>query len=271
MAITTVAGLLAAPQRSVAFYKNGASFDAGASHCSMWTRGYHPAAGAAPSAGLNGATCDNTTTGALEYTNATSGNQMYLGGLEVLAHDNTSVYLMDRLWANSGIVATTTGEQGITSPTFPARDREGGTTGLGCMIFMELSTPTGAGGAVTNTTVRYTNSAGTGNRTATLAHTGAGGLVANYTAAFALEAGDTGVQSIEGITLGTTYSSGAGIHLVVARLIAIAPLSNTYSLKNSAVKLGLPKLYDGSCLYFIAAANTATGYDIIGQVTYVQG
>lgn len=132
--------------------------------------------------------------------------------------------LHDIVWYNTGLTVTTTTSQGITSPAFPARDNNGSTDGEGYQIALYALTALGNAAAVSNTTVQYTNSAGTAGRNATF--TGTVGFQAPATPVigtwmpFQLQAGDTGVRSIQGITLNTTYTSGT-MMLIVYRTIAL--------------------------------------------------
>ena len=271
MAIASVADLLASMPRSSTFIRSGANFDAGGSSNSMWLRGTYPAGASAPSPGINGANCSRTTAGALVYENPASGNS-YFSGFDIFSTDNACILLCDRLWHNSSISATTTTEQAISMSALPARDRNGADDGEDVMAWLEVSGATGAGGSVTNTTLRYTNSAGTDTRTATLTHTGAGGLAVGYSASFALQAGDKGIQSIQGLTLGTTYSSGT-MHLVLARVIALIPVWHHAggSSLQSAIQQAMPRVYDDSCLYFIQFANSSGLYDLNGTLRFAQG
>ena len=275
MAITTSQGLISAPHQVMEFNKGGATGEVSGSWRSLWDIAYYPAAGGTPSPGIDGETCDNTTLGAFPLINPASGN-MYLGGFSTKGSDNAvdyrgSLYLYDRLWQNSGITITTTTEQAIASGTLPARDRNGSTNGEDVHVFMEVSGTTGTGGAVTNTTLNYTNSAGTDTRTATLSHIASGGLVDYYWARFSLQAGDLGVRSIQGLTLGTTYTSGT-VHLVMARLIARIDVQLDWDMKReNAIMLGMPRIYNSSCLFLVHAIPTVTAEQLIGEVIIVQG
>jgi hypothetical protein len=142
------------------------------------------------------------------------------------------VWLIDKLWGNVPVVTTTT-SQAITSPTWPARDQTASTAGSKVYLALETSSTTGNAGAITNTTVSYTNSAGTAGRTATLSSYPITALTGTWQM-FSLAAGDDGVRSVQSITLGTSYASGA-IHLVAFRLVAdlATPLANVANAPGS--------------------------------------
>lgn len=131
--------------------------------------------------------------------------------------------LVDLVWYNTGLVVTTTTAQAITTPTFPARDVNGGTNGEGYRIALLTTTANTNAAVISNTTVSYTNSAGTAGRTAVFF--AAVGFQAPATPVIGtlmplqLQAGDTGVQSIQSVTLGTSYGAGA-LSLLVYRVLA---------------------------------------------------
>lgn len=139
--------------------------------------------------------------------------------------------LLDILWYNTGLTVTTTTAQAITTPAWPARDNNGSTNGEGVQVALYALTALGNAAAVSNTTLQYTNSAGTAGRTGTFS--GSNGFRAPATPVigtfmpFQLQAGDTGVQSIQSITLATTYTSGT-MMLIAYRPIALdgVPLAN---------------------------------------------
>lgn len=238
--------------------------------------GGNPEAAAAPSPGLNGAALTSYA-GQIPWQNPASGNAHLagiLGGVYAASFGgNGSVLLCDRLWHNSSIAVTTLTQQSIVSPTWPARDRDGATAGDGVYVALEVSSATGNAGAITNTTISYTNSAGTAGRTGTIASfpaTAAAGVVVP----FELQAGDVGVRSVEGITLGTSYVSGT-VHLVAYRIIA--HFATTYAdLENEfladAISIGLPRIYNSSVPYLIFTVNpsnnTTTPSGIVLQVAH---
>jgi len=276
MSITASAGLIAAPTQLSLFAKTGSSGELAGSMLSRWYAGSYPAAASAPTPGLNGANLTSADPGAMVLINAASGNKLYLAGIDLLVSDigNSATgtwVLYDRLWHNSSITATTTTEQGISMSALPARDRNGSSNGEGVIALLEVSGLTGAGGAITNTTIRYTNSAGDNNRTGTLSHVASGGLAAGYTMTFALQAGDKGIKTIEGITLGTTYSSGT-MHLVLAREITRMGIGMAYfPERRNAIQLAMPRIFDDSCLYWVHEQATSVSMSYQGSILIVQG
>ena len=221
--------------------------------------------------GLNGRTCDGTDTandgGCLPYANAGTGEN-YLTNFTMAASSTGVGFLIDILWVNSGLVVTTTTAQGITSPTWPARDAIGGTNGVGLKVGIYVTSATTNAGAITNTTLNYTDSGGTGSNTGTIssfpATCTAGSLVP-----FQLAAGDIGVKSIEGVTLGTSYAGGA-ISLVVYRELAFVPLASAWI--SGVVNIPSPgiRLYDGTCLIPSFIPTSATTFNTSGSASWIE-
>ena len=131
------------------------------------------------------------------------------------------------------------------------------------MIGMLVTTATTNASAISNTTVTYTNSKGTGSRTATLTAIAGSQIPATPVIGtmiwFNLQAGDTGVQSIQSITLGTSLTAGA-VSLMITRDIATIGTSipNVSTPKNIASP-GI-RIYNGTCLLHnqLTSATTAT-------------
>lgn len=267
MAITTLDGIIAGTQPLQSFLKVGGTMEAaGVMHSLFYTTGL-PGAAAAPSPGINGAAL-TTYAGQIPFTNPVSGNTnlaLYKGASTAVG----TLLLVDRLWHNSGVAVATTTAQAITSPTWPARDNNGATSGAGVLVGIEASGATTNVGAVANTTLNYTNSAGTDTRTGTL--TWPATAAAGTFVPFALAAGDVGVRSIQGVTLGTSYGGGA-IHLVAYRVIAIGSVmaaGGSFSL--DAFGLGMPRIFNDSVMSLLWLPSATTAATIQGQVGWSQG
>lgn len=271
MAITTIAGLKTGLQPPFYLYKGTSVLEgAGIYRSSLYLAG-DPPAGAAPSPGIDGAALTSYA-GQIPWSNPATGNA-YLAALNGAYHNTTTPthgLICDRLWHNSSINITTTTAQAISSPTWPARDRNGSTNGDGVLIGIEVSTITGNAGAITNTTLDYTNSAGTAGRTGTITSVPAT-LEAGTFIFFHLNAGDTGVRSVQGVTLGTSYVSGT-IHLVAVRVVAdfrLSPPSD--NAIDDAFALGFPRIYDDSVLFLLNTGHSGTSSSTMTTLTFAHG
>ena len=247
----------------VNYYKVGTASEAVGQWYSHSKDTGFPGAWAVGAPGINGRVTDGTTAadnGCLIVKTPASGSN-YLKSYVVSSTVAHNHWLFDVLWVNTGVTVTTTTAQAITTPAFPARDLEGTANGLGFMVGILVTTATTNAGAITNTTMSYTNSDGTAGRTATIASFPAT-AVAGTVVWFQLAAGDKGVRSIQSVTLGTSYGGGA-ISLIVAIPLANggAALANlpSYGSMLSVDTTGV-KLYNGVCIlpFYISSATTAT-------------
>ena len=152
--------------------------------------------------GVNGRNTDGTNSadfGCIPIANPSTGGN-YLTELQMASSVNHTHLFFDVLWVNTGIVVTTTTAQTINSVAWPARDLNGTTNGAGVQIGILVTTATTNGSAITNCTMSYTNQDGTAGHTATMASFPATAVVGSVVW-FQLHAGDTGVRSIQSITL----------------------------------------------------------------------
>jgi len=271
MANTSLDLFVANMAEPVDLLKVGSTMQAAGVLHSLWYSAGVPGAAAAPTPGLNGAALSSTSaqvSGQIPFADPVSGNTN-LALLEAAANVAGTLYLVDRLWHNSSIVVTTTTQQAITSPTWPARDRGGATSGLGVMVGLEVSGAMGNGAPITNTTLAYTNSAGTGSRTATIASFPATAVAGTFVP-FALAAGDLGVRSVQGLTLGTSYTSGT-FHLVAYRILARLGVPENQGVRKNIFELGKPRLYNGAVPFLLWRPSATTAVTVDGAVAWAQG
>ena len=268
MAITTVDGIVAGALAPTIIFKVGVTMEAIAiAHSHFYSTG-NPGAAAAPSPGMAGAAL-TTYAGQIPWSNPGSGNS-YLMRLSGSTNVACGMWIHDRLWHQSGIAVTTTTAQTINSVAWPARDRDASTNGAGIMVAIEVSTATTNAGAITNTTMSYTNSAGTSGRTATIASFPATAIAGTFVP-FQLAAGDVGVRSIQTVTLGTSYGAGA-IHLVAYRPLAQLPLTIANIPSNlGAVGSGMVRLFDNTVPWLVQTPTATTATTFQGQWVITQG
>jgi hypothetical protein len=271
MAITSLDGIIAGMQPPEDFLKVGGTMEAAGVHYSPFYVSGRPGAATAPT-GLNG-TALTSYAGQIPFRNPTSGNS-YLARFFAVAGLTGIAILCDRLWHNGSINAATTTEQAITFPGLPARcpPATGSTpdaSGYNIMCGIELSTG-GAAGAITNTTLNYTNQAGTTGRTGTIASFPATPQAGTFVP-FQLQAGDTGIQAIAGITLGTSYGSAVP-HLVMYRILArVAVPDVIIGGTVDAISSGFPRLYDDTVPFLLWLPSAATAITLQGHMIVTQG
>lgn len=260
MAITTLDGVIAGLQTPKVITKTGVTMAAvGAMRgYTPWYAAGNPGAGVAPSSGVNGAAVTgNAVAGQIPRTNPGSGNA-HLARLSINASTAGVMWLIDRLWENSGLSVTSTTAQAISPATLPARDADGTTNGAQVMAAIEWSA---AGGAGTPTvTLTYTDQ--DGNTGATGTFTGVASPPLGTMEIFTLASGDTGIRAPTSFIQSATRTSGT-MHLVLFRVLAMMEVSSA-NIGNAVDALtgGLPRLYDGTVpqLLWFPSATTATNF-----------
>ena len=266
MAITTLDGAIAGAQPPVAFLKQTGTMEAiGQPHSLFYTAGL-PGAATTPAPGVAGEAL-TAYTGQLAFVDPGVGEEAHLFRLDVQAGVAGTLLLCDRLWHNSGLAPATTTAQTVDSVAFPARDRDGAVDGVDVMVGIEVRVATTNAGAITNTTMSYTNSAGTDNRTATIASFPATAAAGTF-APFLLEDGDQGVQSIQSVTLGTSYapSGSPAIHLVAYRVLArIGCTTANIAANVDAITGGFPKLHADTVPFLVWVPTATTNTQVQGQ------
>lgn len=127
--------------------------------------------------------------------------------------------LVDRLSHQGGLAANTTSAQTTNLPT-AALTRY--TTGDGVMIALEVYTAPSDGNNA-GVTVSYTNQAGTSGRSATgrIGFTTNGIAYPGYTVFCALQAGDTGVRSVESVTMGSALGTAGNFGVTLYKPLGI--------------------------------------------------
>lgn len=268
MSITTLDGVISGMRPPEDFLKVGGTMEAVGVHHSFFYTSGRPGAAAAPTPGLAGAALTSYA-GQIPFVNPVSGNS-YIARLQASTSQIGCLLLFDRLWHNSGIVVTTITAQTINSVAFPARDRDGTTNGESVLVGIEVGTATTNTAAITNTTMSYTNQAGTAGKTATISSFPATAVAGTFVP-FQLAAGDTGVRSIQSITLGTSYGGGA-IFLVAYRILARLeiPVVNT-GQSVDALTSGFVRCYDNTVPFLVWLASATTATNVNGHFIVTQG
>ena len=268
MAITTLDGLLAGFQYPREFMKVVTpTLVAGRPHSLFYLGGIPPAA-VAPTPGIGGAVLTSYA-GQLPFSNPGSGNS-YLARFVGQAAIGGVLLLCDRMWHNSGITITSTSEQTFTGAAqIPARDANGSNAGVGVYGAIEVSGATGAG--TPTLTLKYTNSAGTADKTATNINATVASSAIGAFYPIALAEGDDGIQKAQSLTLSATWTSGT-IHAVLYRVLARLelPMANlTYAL--DALTGGFPRLYDDTVPFLLFVPSGTSYTQIAGQMIVSQG
>lgn len=244
---------------------------------SLWYLAGQPGAGSAVANTAGGVALSSSSAlvaGQLPHYDPGSGNA-YLAKFQAAATIAGCLLLCDRLLqttATSGgaaISVTTTTAQTLNTNALPARDRNGSTNGDGVYWGLEISSATGAGTATPS--ISYTNQSNTAGQSASLVDTYVASSALGAFYRFGLQSGDTGIRSVQTLTLGVSMTSGA-VSLVAYRVLAALDLVQPF-VSNSVdvVTAGMPQLYNGIVPFLIFIPNTTTATAISGLYQETQG
>ena len=275
MAITTLDGAIAGMQPPADWMKPlSGTLIVGQPRNLMYLAGI-PGAAVAPAPGIGGAVLTSAAgvsgyPGCLPFPAAS--NNTYLGRFQMGGTAAGTYWLCDRLWHNSGMDVTSNAEQTFTAAArIPARDADGTNNGRGVYFALEASATMGAG--TPTVSVKYTNQAGTQDKTLAAANivpiatTSAQGTFIPM----GLAAGDTGIQVPQSMTLSATMTSGtlsAVLYRVIAKLeVTQAAVPNAID----ALTAGFPRCYDGTTPFVVFVPSATTTSATQGHVIFTQG
>lgn len=224
---------------------------------------------AVPTARASGGTTYNQssfTTGFPIWTAGSVGQSAYLGRYSLTGTATCSVHVYDLMYAASNFSGNSTAAQTITGfAGMPTRN----SNGVNCEIWIGCSAAIGGTGF--NITVQYTNELGTSGRN-TISTAGITSMPANRMMQVALQNGDKGVQSIQSMTLSASSGTAGNMWvLIMERLCSIPLITVNVGSSLDFAALGLPKVFDESCLMFVhQATGTSTGL-MMGQLNVIHG
>lgn len=272
MAITNQDGLIAGLRLPQPLQKASLTAEGAGTFSSLWKVAGVPTAGSNPpafSAG-SGYTMTKATTGAIPFVDAPGGQNSNLAQVGVTGATIGTLLIYDRLWACSGFTTNITTLQSITTPgSIPSRDLNGASNGDAVELWLEVYTAPGATGATW--TVTYTDQGGTGSVTTTYAHP-ANAESIGQTMPLILAAGDTGVRAVASFQCSVSSGTAGDIGITLRRRIAEIPitLANVAQIFDWA-QLGLPRIYDDSCLEFVVQCSTTNTGFLLPSIVIAQG
>lgn len=233
---------------------------------SLWTAVGKPGAGTFSTDGINGSVLNAPYSGSLDFTNPVTGNSNLSALTAGSGAQAGQLLLVDRMWQNSGLLATITTEQIITAAPIPVRDRNGTNTGDDVQVALEITTAMAA--TATVATLKYVNTAGqtkTSTNSIAIASASVGSFIP-----FNLATGDKGIQKVLSLTLSvaTTGAFSIVIYRVISRLSLLAAgVPNAIDMYSG----GFPRIYDNSVLQFLFIPQTTTATTITGNLIIAQG
>jgi hypothetical protein len=215
----------------------------------------------APAVPTTSVALDKTSDNAIgPIPNATSGKLQILGGrFNTSGLAGVSMVAIDLLNVSGGLNGTVTTEQTTNLPTAALTRYTGGDG-----VFIGIVIYTIVGTTATTISVRYTNQAGTPNRVSTVTGFGGTGFRdAGRLIQIPLQAGDTGVRSVEGVTLTATTGTAGNFGVCLFKpLMGFSLESTTGTVPLDAVSTGgmigsMAEFDDDACLTFLVFMNSA--------------
>lgn len=212
---------------------------------------------------------DNTTAGGLLQADPGGGRQKWLLGMEAAGNVAGALMLFDRLAHFGGLSGTTTTAQNTTSL---AVSRYTGADSVGNMIAVEINTQIGATG--TTIAASYTNQAGTSGRTTKAVVIGGTGFREKTRLIFLpLQDGDTGVRSVESVTVLATTGAAGDFAVLILRPLTSCEVQGQSVIGIRDLISSLPALVEiktDACLFLVFSAGAAAAPQIIGALHSVE-
>jgi len=230
-----------------------------------------PTAGTTPG---SAAICDNTTAGAITFTNPTGTDKSYLSWLTLAsANASTSVDIVDRLAHMGGLNGTLTTSQTATlDPTALSLSaaRRGASNFSEVQWWLEIYTALGA--TVVNATVNVDYSDGTLNQNLTAFTLGANPRLGRAYPLHTLTASGKYISKINSVTLSATTGTAGNFGFSCTRPLAqvSAPTPNFATTADWA-QLGLPAIPDSASLFALMQCSTSSTGTLRGYGKLVQG
>jgi hypothetical protein len=225
--------------------------------------GTTPSTAAAPS---------RSTTGNLWQTPQSAGafaNALYAAQVEIEAQwagFAQTFILIDRLSHQGGLSGTVGASEQTTNLPTAALTRY--TDGVGVMAALEWYTQTGA--TAVTVTARYTNQAGTGSRTTKVQNVVSNRVVDSF-APLCLQDGDTGVRSVEGVTLSASTLTAGNFGVTLFKPLMIIPgFSGIRNFKDNFFAAALEEIHDDACLSLLAICSTTSIPAHVGTLKVIE-
>ncbi len=233
---------------------------------SLWTAS--PNAGVAPGAAV---VPTSATAGAVPFTNA-GARALRVARVVSRTSGNNSLVFVDRLSHQSGLSGTALGQQVTNLPT-AALTRYA--SGEGVMAALEIYSQIGA--TPQTVTCRYTNQAGVGGQVTPAVSIGGatGNQIVGRFLVLPLAAGDTGVRSVEGVTLSGSTGTAGDFGVTLFRPLFLVPTIafDVHGQVLDAVLGGggfIPEVLDDACLSALVISNVASSNVVMSALMFTQ-
>jgi len=268
MAITTMAGLTGAIVKKLPWYFNAiGAGEAGTRYYIMNMATTNLGVFGTPAAASSGGQAYNQGNGGIGYSvwsDAPSGAQSYITKISSGGTYPGNLFVYDLLWACSGFSGTVTTPQTITG--FTALPTRAG--GSGSEIWLVVNSATSSTAGTVNIT--YTNQSGTSGRTTQTTVVPAA-LFLGHCIQLLLQAGDTGVQSIQSLTLNGVSIGTAALSLFIMNRICCTNVVGIQNCIQDFTNLGLPPINDSAVIMYVFGTVQFSTGNISGEIQISQG
>lgn len=272
MTITTLDGLVnALGNNSSRFILDKASISsqAAGSYVSLWRATGQPGQGAIPGAA---AVCNNALTGAMNFTQQTAPATSYGGYMEAATGNAAmTIEIHDRLMHMGGLSGIVTTAQPVNLDLADnlaidnLADRIGDANYSDVQWWLEWYTATGSNAVTATIAVTY-NDGTTGNLTpVSLAATRPAGFKLPLNSYIPAAASGKYIRDVDSVTLSATTGTAGnfGVTATRPRMTLGTPIANFKQPADWAA-LGLPEIFNSSCLYPIVLTSTTSSGTVRG-------
>ena len=242
---------------------------------SLWRATGQPGQAAIPAAA---AVCNNALTGALNFAQQTSPATTYGTWANAMCSNNaTTLEIHDRLMHMGGLSGTSTGSQtvnldlnaNLASNNLDARKGDANFSDV--QWWMEWYTDTG-GTAVTATVGVTYNDGTTGTLSVALAATRRASLMIPLNGFIPAAAAGKYIRGIDTVQLSATTGSAGSFGFTATRPRMTMPLSLANKMETfDWAALGLPEIFNSSCLMILQVASTTTTGTVRGGAKLSHG
>jgi hypothetical protein len=281
VAIDSLDALIAALPNAQILQFERQSWNTGGTGIGRWHSSWTVSVSVTPPNGLiptTAAICNRSLLGALPFRAPTGDARTYLAQWHAFAgFDGSTLLLVDRLGHMGGMVANSAADQTVnldlTGVASNLAERRGETDYSDVLWFVDITAQIGT--TARTLTITYTDGLGTPNKTTTMSLGGSSPI--NQVGMYRIvpSNGDS-ISIVQKVALSASTGSQGAFGITAFRSIYTykSPTgTNTNGLINEDwVETGLPRIYDDSCLHFIAHANsTSSGPSATGHIMLVQG
>lgn len=242
---------------------------------SLWRATGQPGQAAIPAAA---AVCNNALTGALNFAQQTSPATTYGTWANAMCSNNaTTLEIHDRLMHMGGLSGTSTGSQtvnldinaNLASNNLDARKGDANFSDV--QWWMEWYTDTGSTAVTATVGVTY-NDGTTGTLSVALAATRRASLMIPLNGFIPAAAAGKYIRGIDTVQLSATTGSAGSFGFTATRPRMTMPLSLANKMETfDWAALGLPEIFNSSCLMILQVASTTTTGTVRGGAKLSHG